>query len=47
MSRGRGKHLCRICKQKSWLSVDAEPDSVILGLEAGEDVNHAIRSHIG
>jgi len=39
MSRGRGKHLCRICKQnQSWLSVAAEPDSGILGLEAGEDV---------
>ena len=41
MSRGRGKHLCRICKQnQSWLSVDAESDSGILGREAGEDVNN-------
>jgi len=39
MNRGRGRHLCRICKQnQSWLRGAAEPDSGILGLEAGEDV---------
>jgi hypothetical protein len=39
MNRGRGKHLCRICKQNQlWLSVAAEPDAGILGLEAEEDV---------
>jgi hypothetical protein len=39
MNRGRGKHLYRICKQnQSWLKVDAEPDSGILGLQAGKDV---------
>jgi len=40
MSRGSGKHLCRICEQNlHWLSAVAEPDSGILGLKAGEDVN--------
>jgi len=40
MNRGRGKHPCRIRKQNQlWLLVDAEPDSGILGLETGEDVN--------
>jgi len=43
MNRGRGKHLCRICKQNQfWLSVAAKPDSGILGLQAGEDVNYAL-----
>ena len=40
MNRGRGKHLCRICEQNlQWLRVAVEPDSGILGLQAGEDVN--------
>ena len=39
MNRGRGKHLCRICEQNlQWLRVAVEPDSGILGLQAGEDV---------
>ena len=39
MNRGSGKHLCRTCEQNlHWLSVDVEPDSGILGLQAGEDV---------
>ena len=46
MDRGRGKHLCRICKQNQlWLSAAVEPDSGILGLETGEDVND-LSSHI-
>ena len=41
MNRGSGKHLCRTCEQNlHWLSVDVEPDSGILGLQAGEDVNN-------
>jgi|GEM_PF-7047665 len=40
MNRGSGKHLCRICEQNlRWLSVVVAPDSGILGLLAGEDVN--------
>jgi len=36
MNRGSGKHLCRICEQNlHCLSVVAEPDSGILGLQAG------------
>ena len=36
MNRGSGKHLCRICEQnQQWLSVVAEPDSGIFGLQAG------------
>ena len=43
MNRGRGKHLCRICEQNLlWLSVVAGPDSGILGLQAGEDVNNEL-----
>ncbi|HET6365041.1 MAG TPA: hypothetical protein VFG02_08320 [Nitrospirota bacterium] len=39
MNRGRGKHLCRICKQnQSWLKEAAKSDSRILGLQAGEYV---------
>ena len=41
MNRGRGNHLCRICEQNlQWLRVAVEPDSGILGLQAGEDVNN-------
>jgi len=40
MNRGSGKQLCRICEQNlQRLSVVVEPDSGILGLQAGEDVN--------
>jgi len=41
MNRGSGKHLCRICEQNlQWLSVVVEPDSGILGLQAGKDVKY-------
>jgi hypothetical protein len=40
MNRGRGKHRCRICEQNLQpLLAAIEPDSGILGLQAGEDVN--------
>jgi hypothetical protein len=35
----RGGHLCCVCEQnQQWLSGATKPDSVILGLQTGENV---------